>query len=45
MSLDLEDDGVSRCGFFGSQSRSQMGRLKDGSQSGFRYVGIELPEA
>ena len=43
--LDLEDDGVSRCGFFGSQSRSQMGRLKDGSQSGFRYVGIELPEA
>ena len=33
-----------RCGFFGSQSRSQMGRLANGAQSGFRYVGIELPD-
>ena len=43
--LELEDDGVTRCGFYGSQSRSKMGRLADGRQSGFRYVPIELPEA
>lgn len=42
--LDTPVDASVRCGFFGSQSRSQMGRLPDGRQSGFRYVGIELPD-
>ena len=40
---DAKIDESVRCGFFGSQSRSKMGRLANGKQSGFRYVGIELP--
>ena len=41
--LDTPVDESVRCGFLGSQARSQMGRLADGRQSGSRYVSIELP--
>ena len=42
--LDTPIDESVRCGFFGSASRSQMGRTKDGRQAGFRFVAIELPD-